>query len=262
MAKTLAMKDFMDFVHQANWHFTLSRSSLKPLIERLGGAYKKSLGTDTRTLDDDDLLAIQGLVWPLGVGATTDSWCVKKRKYRNALGYLVRELFELEAGDALLVGSYKANWRRYTLQENRKFITSSGATPADLHHSGGLSARFASELCIADHKGTAQLVGNWKQQYGFGNKFVFAAPMRTKADGSLKSAGAIKTQGFGANVYCFERKSGTQYMCMYKLEDHAEYFGEIAFPDDIPLAFIKHYPNGAENPNPPWGADQWTAEED
>ncbi len=42
--------------------------------------------------------------------------------------------------------------------------------------------------------------------------------MKTKEDGSLKSAGAIGKQGFGAHTYCFVRPIGTTYCCTFDLK--------------------------------------------
>jgi hypothetical protein len=240
----------MDTVNKGNCHFNLSKSSLQDLIQDLGGEYKESRGEDWRTLDRDELKEVQKRIWPLGEGTANTAWAAKKRKYKEALGYLAETLFDLDAADALLVGSYKTGWAEYLLTRDMKFVTSSGANTTDLQKSLALSGRFASEVCIPQDG----LIGDWAK-----HKLVFAGLMKTKPDGSLKSAGGFKTQGFGPNTYCFARKAGTRYYCKFDIstKDLDSFNSEIAFPDDVKLEYIKPYPQGKPDANAPWLSPRW-----
>lgn len=251
------MKTFMDKVKGANWHFTLSKSSLwssdyanighnQSLITTLGGAYDKAKGTDTRTLNRATLIEMQGLIWPQGVGATDKKtpWTLKKEKYRAALGYLVHTLLNLDEADALLVGTYKTGYTRRTLAQDMHFVTAKGVTPQELSTSLNLSSRYATELCIPDQG----LVGDWPE-----HKFIFAKPMKTQNDGiTLTSAGAIKGQGFGHNIYCFKRPATTPYYCTQAVNPQSTGGTEVAFPDDIPVSYIKVYEQGKPAKHQPW----------
>ncbi|MBL8218979.1 MAG: hypothetical protein JNL62_07110 [Bryobacterales bacterium] len=254
---TFSMKTFMEKVKQANWHFTLSKSSLwsfdyagigvtDSLINTLGGAYDKAKGADTRTLNRTDLMKVQGIIWPQGVGATTKKapWTLKKEKYRAALGYLVNALFNLDEADALLVGTYKTGYSRRTLTQDMHFVTAKGVTPQELTTSGRLSSGYATELCIPDQG----LVGDWPE-----HKFIFAKPMKTKNDGiTLVSAGAIKGQGFGNNIYCFKRPATTPYYCTQIVDPNSTGATEVAFPGDVPISYIKVYAQGKPLPQQHW----------
>lgn len=247
---TFSMKTFMDHVKSANWTFKLAKSSLNPLVTALGGDHVASRGLDQRTLDRQQLETVQGIIWPLGDGVTTSPWGKKKRKYKNALGYLAHTLYQLAAADALLVGSYKTSWEPRQLTGSMKFTSGSGAREAQMAASGGLATRFASELCIP----MGGMIGDW----AVGHKFVFGTVMRLDNKGRLLGPGGIKTQGFGTNVYCFQRDALTDYMCMYDVENSPNYRGEIAFPADVPTSYIKLYVDGAPKAQPLWPSPNWT----
>jgi hypothetical protein len=247
---TFSMKTFMDHVNSANWHFTLAKSSLNPLVQELGGAYVKANGQDQRNLNRTTLENVQGIIWPMGDGIATSPWGLKKKKYKLALGYLAHTLYGVDAADALLVGTYKTGWVRRQLAGSKKFVSASTAKEAEIAASGGLSNRFSTEMCIP----TGGMIGDWQD----GHKYIFAAPMRLKENGKLASAGAIKGQGFGNNTYCFERDALTWYMCMSDVENTPNYTGEVAFPDDVTRDYIKIYANGLPKPNPLWNAPNWT----
>lgn len=254
---TFSMKTFMEKVKSANWHFTLSKSSLfdfdyanlgvkDSLINKLGGPYDKAKGADQRTLNRAQLMDVQGIIWPLGVGATTQKtpWTLKKEKYHAALGYLAHEFFNLLESDALLVGTYKTGYSRRTLTQDLHFVTAKGVTPQQLSTSGSLSSAFATELCIPDQG----LIGDWQE-----HKFTFAKPMATKSDGiTLASAGAIGKQGFGNNIYCFKRPTTAVYYCTQIVTANSVASTEVAFPEDIPVSYIKVYVGGKPAPNQPW----------
>lgn len=245
-----SMKTFMEHVNSANWHFTLSKSSLKSLVDELGGPHVKSNGSDVRNLNRTDLETIQGILWPQGDGVATSPWGLKKKKYRLALGYLAHALYGLDAADALLVASYKTGWTLQHLRNSKKFVSAKTVKEADIDKSGGLSSRFASELCIP----IGGMIGDWPD----GHKFLFGTPMRTKGDGKLVSAGAIKGQGFGDNTYCFERDAQTKYMCMCDVEGSPKYTGEVAFIDDVAKGYIRAYENGRPKASPLWHSPHWT----
>lgn len=244
-----SMKRFRDLVNRANWHFTLSKSSLHDLIQALGGPYNDSKGDDWRTLNRFALIRVQKCIWPVGEGTANSPWGAKKRKYHEALGYLADQLFNLQPADALLVASYKTGWAMRLLTTNMKFVTSSGASVADLLISHSLSGRFSSELCIP----TDGLIGDWEH-----HRLIFAGLMKKKENGSLMSPGGLKTQGFGINTYCFARMAGTKYYCQFKLDEINldKFKAEIAFPDDVGLDYIMPYPQGkparASWPTPEW----------
>jgi hypothetical protein len=232
-----SMKTFKDLVKRANGHFTLRKSSLKNLIQALGDGYNDSKGDDRRTLERPALIQVQECIWPVGEGTSNTPWGAKKRKYKEALGYLAETLFGLGKEDALLVASYKTGWGTYLLTTDMKFVSKSGATTDELNKSLALSGHYASEVCIP----AGGLIGDWDH-----HKLVFGGLMKTEKDGSLKSAGAVKNQGFGPNTYCFARMAGTEYYCQFDLRNvNLEKFSsEIAFPGDVALDCIKPYPQG------------------
>jgi hypothetical protein len=256
------MKAFKQGVNKGNSFFTLSKSELKPLFDLLGGDYNDSRGEDWRDLNRQKLEAIQECIWPEGVGVAAHPWMKKKLKYKEALGYLASTLFDRAEADALLVGSYKTGWKTWKLHRDMKFVSASGADSGKLQNSGGLSARFASEVCIP-HAG---MLGDWTH-----HKFIFGGLMKTNEDGSLKSSGAIGKQGFGSNTYCYLRPTGTTYYCMFDLkaiEDKAEedkekgdkpkqFTSEIAFPQDVDKKYVKPYPNGQAADGPWSTAGGW-----
>jgi hypothetical protein len=257
---TFSMKTFMEKVKQGNWHLTPSKSSLwsfdygnngtkQSLIQALKGPYDQTKGADTRTLTRAEMMVVQGIIWPLGVGATTvkTPWTLKKEKYKAALGYLARTLFPnfVVEADALLVGTYKTNYQRQSLGQDMHFVTAKGVTPAALNSSGRLSNQYATEVCIPDQG----MVGDWPE-----HKFNFAKPMKTKADGiTLMSAGAIAHQGFGNNIYCFKRPAGTVYYATGAVTPGSTGATEVAFPGDIPTSYIKFYKDGKPGIQP-WNA--------
>ena len=256
-AASFSMKTFIEKVKSANWHFTLSKSSLydfdyanigvkDSLINKLGGPYDKNKGADQRNLNRQQLEDVQGIIWPVGVGATDQKtpWTLKKEKYRAALGYLVHELFQLLESDALLVGTYKTGYARRHLTQDLHFVTAKGVTPKQLSTSGFLSASYATELCIPD----GGMIGDWPE-----HKFIFAKPMATKSDGiTLASAGAIGKQGFGNNIYCFKRPNTTPYYFTQVVTANSHPSTEVAFPDNIPISYIKVYSGGKPLPQQPW----------
>ncbi len=246
---TFSMKTFKDKVNAANGHFTLNKSSLKALIAELGGDYDRNKGQDLRTLNRASLIEVQGIIWPQGEGTTISPWAGKKRKYKSALGYLVNTLFGLAEADALLVASYKTSWARQSLTKNMKFVSLSNAKEADLASSGGLSNRYASELCIP----AGGLIGDWP----LGHKYIFCGLMKTEKDGKLRSAGNIGRQGFGTNVYCFQRDALTPYMCTRDGEKTPKFGGEIAFPEDVPISYIKTYEAGLPKNGALWTPANW-----
>jgi hypothetical protein len=243
---TFSMKTFMELVNKGNWHFTLKKSDLKDLIEdALMGEYDKSKGADLRTLTRRGLMEVQAQIWREGIGGsdTPDPWTLKKTKYKLALGYLAKTLFQLDEADALLVGSYKDGWQEFMLRAPKRFVSAKSISESKLHQSGSLNNRFASEVCIPKNG----LIGDWD----LGHKFYFGGPMAFRR-GKLASGGALKNQGFGNNIYCFERPLGERYMSMFDAD--VEGTREFAFTNDAGLSYIRAYKDGQPAPTQPWAS--------
>ena len=244
-----SMTEFMRLVKVANWHFTLEKSSLKQLIHLLGGPAVDATHIDIRAFTRAEKIEIQDTIWPLGVAG--NAWSLKKKKYREALNYLARELFAVGEDKVLKLGQPKDGWNVYMLRRPKAFLHCSGVTVEAVYRSGGLDPKYSTEFCYPGNG----FLSDWSW-----NEFVFCFPASVGEDGSpiLKKRGAQKFFGFSSTAqsrpgatqsdfFLVVQKEWATYMAQLDVElGDKNSATETAFPYKIPLANITPYRNGVE----------------
>lgn len=239
-----SMQQFMSYVNKpASGHFTYSKSSMKPIVDYLGGPIDKNK-PDARTPSLNEKIEIQKLIWRIGVAG--DTWSLKKQKYKDALGYLANQLFAVDGALALKLGQEKASWKLSALRRTTVFIHCSAVSLDQVHQWGGFDPAFSTEFCYPRD----QLCTTWQW-----NQFFFAfPPLRDDSGDALpKMRGAQGHLGFG-HAFLITQPRGTEYMGQFALEDLTTGKGspEFGFPNKIPLNRIKAYDEDGQDITPNW----------
>lgn len=228
----ISMKQFMTNVTNSNTSFKLSKSSLKSLIDNLGGTFDESKGLDMRNITSRETLsAIHTNIWGTGLSEQGSMPIDKRRKYKTALDYLVGAMWDNPASQRIVLKKRenKNSWSAAFLNQAKWFIHCSGVTPQQILASGGLDPRKSSEVCIPLNG----LLGDWEW-----HEFIFA--FEQDKPNELKPPKAAATAGFSAGgyIYRFQATRGTEYMSQHGNIVHGR---ETGFPNLIPVANIEAY---------------------
>lgn len=180
--------EFIRLVKKANYvSWSATKSSMTPLIGLLPAS---------GPLMGPGQVPIQEKVWPTVLDLR---WVEKKKKYRDALVYMLNEALGMDRNVALRVllkkGEAKRYWQKRTLSRDCRFTHTTGAPDISV-----LNPRNSTEFCYPDNAAW----GTWDA-----NEFIFCVP---KIEDGHKQKGLAT---FGARVIDFIVPVGTDYYAQH-----------------------------------------------
>ena len=191
---------FVNLVKKANLvHWSSTKSSMQPLVD--------ALPAGSGVLSRNKQIELQGLIWPVG---DNPPWIEKKRKYNNALLYLVTEglsMPPIKARRVLLKkGESKLNWGVRRLPRDWEFSHTTAATLTSLDPTS------SREFCYP----SSGLWSDWP-----GNELVFCLPELDQTKHKQKNFAT-----FGGTKLKFKIPHNTTYLANTYVAGAS---GEIAF---------------------------------
>ena len=238
------MVTFMNHVRTANSHMDFNAGSLVPLIALLGGIPPPGTLAGSpaalRIRNEDPILDLV-----MGAeGGPAGLPLAKRRKYRNALGYLFGLMnLPLPNPAAALryvvknTREFKQHWAAGVTGAAHQFVHCSNVTPQTIHAAGGFNPQHASEFCTPNTVFLPAPPAAWPT-----HEFTFFLPRRRNMGGGggwapVQPPAGGGRFGFGNFIYLLRPPAGT----VIWNAGGAVAGGEIAFPQVVPLAHLIPY---------------------